>query len=115
MFSRPTDAPVPLTRLSHGEAGQTFGQVWAYEQTRGGSLRAWLGRISGRADRRLLFALATVTQELLTRCDELAQRLESHQAATDDVTVAFSTDVTQLRAEVERLQRQVTSRQPPVG
>jgi hypothetical protein len=107
MFSRPADAPAPLTRLSDGEAGQIFGQVFAYEAARGRSLRARLGRISGRADRRLLFALATVTQELLMRCDELAQRLERQEAVTEDVTGAFGEDVTRLRAEVERLRRQV--------
>jgi hypothetical protein len=115
MFSRPTDAPAPLTRLGDGEAGQVFNQVWAYEQTRGGSLRAWLGRISGRADRRLLFALATVTQELLIRLDEVAQRLERQETLTEDVTGAFGEDVTQMRVEVERLRRLVESLRSPPG
>jgi hypothetical protein len=115
MFSGPSDAPSPLTRLNDGEAGQVFGQVWAYEQARGGSLRAWLARVSGRADRRLLFAVATVTQELLLRCDELAQRLERQEAVTEDVTGALGEDVTQMRAEVERLRRLVESLRSPAG
>lgn len=72
-------------------------------------LRAWAGRVSGRADRRLLFAVVDATDALVTSCNQLADRLAAQEAVNADVTAAFGEEITQLRAEVIHLQRVVDS------
>jgi hypothetical protein len=73
------------------------------------SLRSWAGRISGRADRRLLVALVGATEAIITHCDLLADRLAAQEAVTEDVAGSFGQEIVQLRAEVLHLQAQVTS------
>ena len=73
------------------------------------SLRSWAGRISGRADRRLLVALVGATEAIATHCDLLADRLAVQEAVTQDVAESFGQEIVQLRAEVLRLQTQVSS------
>ena len=77
------------------------------------SLRAWAGRVSGRADRRLLLALADATEAMVAQCDLLCDRLAAQEAVTADVVGAFGQEIALLRAEVEHLQHQVASRQGP--
>jgi len=72
-----------------------------------GTVRAWAGRVSGRSDRRLLVALAQATEAIAAQCDLLADRLASQETITADVTAAYGEEITQLRAEVRHLQRQV--------
>jgi hypothetical protein len=66
-------------------------------------LRAWAGRISGRADRRMLLGLAATTDALVERCDTLADRLGSLESLTSEVVEAYGTELAQLRAEVAQL------------
>jgi hypothetical protein len=89
----------------------TFHQVWTYEQARGGSLRAWLGRASGRADRRLLFALAATTDSIASRCDELAERVVAQEALVADLAETYGAELARLRAEVEHLRKRPTPEQ----
>jgi hypothetical protein len=76
-------------------------------------LRAWAGRISGRADRRLLFAIAHATDAIAARCDVIADRLATQEAITGDITRAYGEEISQLRSEVIHLQRVVGSTGPP--
>lgn len=72
-----------------------------------------MGRVSGRSDRHLLFALAQATEAIATHCDLLADRLAAQEAVTADVTGAFGEEITRLRAEVLHLQRLVSLRDAP--
>ncbi len=77
------------------------------------SFRSWAGRVSGRADRRLLLALAGATDAVAVHCDLLVDRLTAHEAVTADVAGAFGQELALLRAEVAHLQRSVTALQDP--
>lgn len=113
---QPADAPPPLAHLAGVEQLQSFTRVWAARRDGTGtpasllaSVRAWLGRVSGRSDRRLLVALAGATEAIATRCDLLSDRLAGQQAVTADVAGAYGEEITKLRAEVLHLQRLVVS------
>ena len=71
----------------------------------GGSFRAWAARVSGRADRRLLLALARATDAVAAHCDQLVDRLAAQEAVTADVAGSFGQELALLRAEVLHLQR----------
>jgi len=79
----------------------------------GRALRAWVGRVSGRSDRHLLFALAQATEAIAAHCDLLADRLAALESVSADVTGAFGEELTRLRAEVLHLQRLVSSYDTP--
>jgi hypothetical protein len=114
MLRQPADAPPPLGHVGDSAPVLSLRRVWSGRKARaGGSLRAWAGRVSGRADRRLLFALADATEALAAQCDLLSDRLAAQEAVTADVTSAFGQDIAQLRAEVLHLQRLVASLQDP--
>ncbi len=114
MLRQPADAPPPLARVGDGEPVATLRRVRA-ERVSGttSSLRAWAGRVTGRADRRLLLALAAATEAMVTQCDLLSERLAAQEAVTADVAGAFGQEMALLRAEVQHLQRQVASLQDP--
>jgi hypothetical protein len=108
---QPADAP-PIGHVEDVPALQTFRAVWAGRTARPApsmqaSLRAWAGRMSGRTDRHLLFALARATDALAAHCDLLGDRLSAQIAVTADLGDALGSDLTQLRAEVLRLRRLV--------
>ncbi len=119
MFRRPADAPPPLGRVGDDPALQSFHREWSVRRTgTSGSLRrtvrAWAGRVSGRSDRRLLLALASATDAVAAECDRVVERLTTLESVTADVTGTFGEEITQLRAEVLRLQRVVASLQGPL-
>jgi hypothetical protein len=113
---QPADAPPPLGHVGGVEPVQSLSRVWAGRRDGAGrpaslrgTVRAWLGRISGRSDRRLLFALADATEAIAAHCDLLGDRLAVQEAVTADVAGAFGEEITSLRAEVLHLQRLVMS------
>src|ERR1700734_73818 len=110
MLRRTADAPPQLGPVSGTEGVVAFRRVWSDRNApTKRSLRSWAGRISGRADRRLLVALVGATEAVVTHCDLLADRLTAQEAVTQDVAESFGQEIVQLRAEVLRLQTQVTA------
>jgi hypothetical protein len=108
MLRQPADAPPPLAPLSTTEPVITFHQVSMARNTAARrSLRSWAGRVSGRADRRLLLALVGATEAVIDHCDLLVGRLNAQEAVTGDLSAASGEEIAQLRAEVLHLQRQV--------
>lgn len=108
MLRQPAEPPPPLDPVAGTDGVTTFRRVWA-DRNAGASrsFRNWAGRVSGRADRRLLLAVAGATDAVVTQCDQLAARLASQGAVTADVATSFGSELTLLRAEVVRLQRAV--------
>ncbi len=113
---QPADAPPPLGHVGDVEPVQSFSRLWTARRDRAGppsslrgTVRAWLGRVSGRSDRRLLFALADATEAIAAHSDLLGDRLAVLEAVTADVAGAFGEEITRLRAEVLHLQRLVVS------
>jgi hypothetical protein len=110
MLRRSADAPPALGPVSGTDRVVAFHRVWSDRNVATKrSLRSWAGRISGRADRRLLVALVGATEAIATHCDLLADRLAAQEAVTEDVVGCFGQEIVQLRAEVLHLQAQVTS------
>ena len=110
MLRRPADAPPPLGPVSATQRVVNLRRVWSDSNaSTKRSLRSWAGRISGRADRRLLVALVGATEAVVTHCDLLADRLTAQEAVTQDVAESFGQEIVQLRAEVLRLQTQVSA------
>jgi hypothetical protein len=111
-FRRPADAPSALPRSADSAAAHSLHQVLASRGVRpstlGGRLRRLLSKVSGREDRRLLGALVAVTNDLVTQCDLLSERLAVHESLTADVTATYGEELTRLRAEVLHLSRAVT-------
>jgi hypothetical protein len=108
MLRRSADAPPSLGPISGTDPVVAFRRVWSNRNvSTKRSLRSWAGRISGRADRRLLVALVGATEAIATHCDLLADRLVAQEAVTEDVAESFGQELVQLRAEVLRLQAQV--------
>jgi hypothetical protein len=104
MLHRPADAPPPLGHVGSLDAVASFRRVVADREAGGRrSLRAWAGRVSGRADRRLLLAQAAATEAVVAHCDLLVDRLTALEAVTADTAGASSEEITRLRAEVVRL------------
>jgi hypothetical protein len=119
-LARPADAPPPLSRLADAEAVRRFRAEYSSQHeprasTKRRSLRAivrtWAGRVSGRADRRLIVALASATDAVVERCDAIADRLGSQEGLTSDVTESFGSELAYLRAEVAHLRAQTSSQE----
>lgn len=106
MLRQPADAPAPLAHVGGTDAVVAFRRV-ASEHKAGpqGSWRAWAGRLTGRADRRLLLAQAGAIEAVAAQCDLLVDRVTALEAVTADVAGAFGEEVALLRAEVGHLQR----------
>jgi hypothetical protein len=118
MFRQPSDAPPPLAHVGEDPALQSFRREWSARRTSASaglrrSLRAWVGRVSGRSDRRLLLAVASATDAVAAQCDHVVDRLTTQEAVTADVTSVFGEEIAHLRAEVLHLQRVVASLQGP--
>jgi hypothetical protein len=112
MLRRPAEAPPPLGPVSGTHGVAAFRRVWSDRNVATKrSFRSWAGRISGRADRRLLVALVGATEAIVTHCDLLADRLAAQEAVTEDVAGSFGQEIVQLRAEVLHLRAQVSSLQ----
>lgn len=109
-FGRPADASPPLGRASDLPALATLRHLRADEAPGGapgrspaGRLRAWVGRVSGRADRRLLHVLADATEVLAAHCDAMTDRLNASEDVRADTTKVFGEELTALRAEAAHL------------
>ena len=114
MLGRPADAPPPLGRVGDSQPLISLRRILSGRRTgTGRSFRSWAARVSGRADRRLLLALAGATDAVATHCDLLVERLTAQEAVTADVAGAFGQELALLRAEVAHLQRSVTALQDP--
>ena len=123
MFDRPADTPQPIP-ITSSVVVQNFrrelsSQVQMRRSRRLGSLRAsaraWAGRVSGRADRRLLLSLAEVTNALIEHCDSLVEHINRNQTLAEHVTASFGEDLTHLRAEVNSLHRSISSQEEHGG
>ena len=122
MLQRPADAPLAVEHAGSLAPIQDFGRELSAQlqmrktrwlgSTRA-TARAWAGRATGRADRRLMFALANATDALARHLDWLVDRLSAQEALTADVTWAYGEDVTRLRAEVTQLRRRLTPARNP--
>jgi hypothetical protein len=114
MLRQPADPPPPLPRLGEERPVQAFRDEWRAQLAQArlplpGRARRWLGRVSGRSDRRLLLAIATATDALAAHCDQLADRQSNQEAIAHDVAASYGEDLTRLRAEVEHLRALVIS------
>lgn len=115
MFRRPADPPPPMGRLIESDAVQSFRAEHARqrEQPTHASprvrARRWAGRLSGRADRRLIFALAEATEAVIERCDAIAARLESQEALAAEIAGSLGSELAHLRAEVGHLRATAAS------
>jgi hypothetical protein len=120
MLQQPADPPPPLPRPGEERPVQAFRNEWRAQLGQArlplrGRARRWLGRVSGRSDRRLLLAVATATDALAAHCDQLADRLSSQEAIAHDVAASYGEDLTRLRAQVEHLKELVITLGDPRG
>jgi ABC-type branched-subunit amino acid transport system ATPase component len=120
VLRQPAEAPAPLPLLQDRPPLQALRSEWKQQLERAGArlplrerARRWAGQISGRSDRRLLFALAQATDALATHCDEMAARLSSQGAVLEDIATAYGEDLTRLRAEIRVLTDLVSSFERP--
>jgi hypothetical protein len=118
MLSRPADAPAQLPRVRDDSVVASFRDEWRAQQERTDvrlplrtRARRWAGRVSGRSDRRLLFALAGATDALASHCERLESRLNGQEAITQELADAYGADLARLRAEVVHLRELVASLQ----
>jgi hypothetical protein len=110
MLRQPVDALPPIGPASGTDGVASFRRAWSdRDAATTGALRSWAGRVSGRADRRLLLALVGATEALVAHCDVLAERVSAQEAMVADVTSSFGHEIVQLRAEVIDLRRHVAS------
>lgn len=117
MLRQPSESPPRVGHVGDTDPVQSFRREWVSRRSDTLSprerLRAWAGRISGRADRRLLFAIAHATDAIAAQCDVIADRLATQETITGDITRAYGEEISQLRSEVIHLQRVVGSTRPP--
>ncbi len=116
MLRRPAEAPQRLSPTREDRAVQAFVQEWHAQLERAQAplplrarARRWAGRVSGRSDRRLLFALAHATDALATHCDRLEDRLHDEEALTQELAETYGEELGRLRAEVAHLRELVAS------
>jgi hypothetical protein len=121
MFSRPAEQAPLLPKLADDERVRSFRAEWSVQleqrrSARRGSLRTharyWAGRVTGRADRRLLFAVAGATASMSRHVDELSDRLTARESLGAEVIATLGEEITLLRTEVMRLQNRVTALEP---
>jgi hypothetical protein len=109
MLRQPVDPPIALGHAADIEPVRLMRQVWKdqVQPSRSSwrrSLRVWLGRVSGRSDRRMILALAGAVDAIASHCDRLVDGLASQDVRTAETAGAFGEDITHLRAEVAHLQ-----------
>jgi len=113
MFHRPVEPPPELGHATELEALHSLRVEVAAQLDRARSksfrvrARTWAGRISGRADRRMAFALARADDALAAHCDAIVDRLNTQQYLYGEVTSVLGEELALLRAEVIHLRRQV--------
>jgi hypothetical protein len=116
MLRHPVDAPEPFPPTREDRAVQAFKQEWRAQLERiqaplplRARARRWAGRVSGRSDRRLLFALAHATDALATHCNRLELRLHDEEALTQELADTYGEELARLRSEVAHLRELVAS------
>ena len=114
MLSRPADPPAPPAHMYELPAVQVLRQVVASRQAERHStfrrrLRTWASHVSGRADRRLLDALAAASQAMADHGDLLVDRLAAQEAVTADLNRVYGEELARLRAEVLHLTRMAST------
>lgn len=118
MLERPADVTTPVGRVADTRTLRTLRDRRAGQHAAAGPqsprlrARAWAARLSGRADRRVLFALADATETIAAAHDALADRVASSEAVTADVGATFGEEIARLRAEVIHLQTTVAALRP---
>jgi hypothetical protein len=120
MLRRPAEPPPPLARPGEAHPVLAFRAEWRAQLQRAHArlrlrsrARRWAGRVSGRPDHRLLFAMATATDALAAHCDQLVDRLSDQEAVVQDVAASYGEDLTRLRAEVAHLRELIVSLRDP--
>lgn len=109
------DAPPPLGRVSETDSVRSFRSASTSRSERALSpsfrirARAWVGRVTGRSDRYLVRRAVAATDEIVSQCDALTDRVRALESLTSEVTGVFGQELAQLRAEVQHLRRIVTS------
>ena len=113
MFHRPSDPPEPSPPIRGSDQIVSLHTEWARVHadpaetpTLSGRLRksvrsiAW--RVSHGADHRLLGDLVRAVDAIAVRCDELSERVVHLEASLDEVARILGSELTQLRADVEK-------------
>ncbi len=115
MFSRPTDVPEVLPPIRGSELLSIVHTKWAGAHTPAEVpvTSAWHkllrrsrrvgARVMGRRDHELLGDLIRAVDAVAARCDDLAARVETLTTNVDDMARAYGEDITQARADLERL------------
>jgi len=118
MLRQPVEPPPPLGHV--GDAAPVGSLRQSLQARRSGPhrslrlrTRAWLARVTGRADRHLLSGVADATDAIAAHCDALSDRLAAQEALTADVASVLGEEITRLRAEVTHLRRIVEARHDP--
>jgi hypothetical protein len=111
MFSRPTEAPDPLTPIHPSEQMVALHTGWARQEGQraltesgrgfGARLRDGIRRVWSRDDHERIGDLIRAVDALAVRCDELAERMSHQQIVTSELVEAFGQEITRLRAAVE--------------
>lgn len=115
LLQHATDAPPPLGHASEVESVRSFRSAWATRSERDLSpsllvrIRAWVGRVTGRSDRYIAQRAAAATDDVVSHCDALTDRVVALESLMSEVSGAFGQELAQLRAEVQHLRRMVQS------
>jgi hypothetical protein len=115
MFRRPTDPPAPLEPLRVRSTIVEMHAEWARMHRISNENASFAHRVRnkaillrsrvGRADRHLLGYVVRAVDDVATRCDELAQRLNDVAISVDDLARTLGEDVSRIRAELESTSR----------
>jgi hypothetical protein len=107
MFRQPADPPPPLARVGDLDPIRAVRREHAarLHTARGPAgfrtrARAWAGRVTGRADRRLLQALTEAIDALAVHSDGMVDRINSQLDKDSEVIAALGEEISWLRAEV---------------
>ena len=110
MLGQPLDALPPLGPVSDLDGVRALRRERAARLNVTGAsgdvrtrARSWAGRVSGRADRRLLLALAEAVDALAIRSDALVDRINLQLGRENEISAVFGDEVSRLRAEVIHL------------
>ncbi|MBV8463948.1 MAG: hypothetical protein JO368_11670 [Acidimicrobiales bacterium] len=93
----------------HAGAEATAYSVWSRLARRA---RRVGSQVTGRGERALLGDLIRAVDAVAARCDELAARVEALGTNVDDLARTYGEDITQARADLERLRAHSVDGQP---
>jgi hypothetical protein len=124
MFRRPTDAPDALLPIRGSELLSIVHTKWAcmHAPAEVPAAHGWQrilrrsrqvgARVMGRNDHHLLGDLIRAVDAVAARCDDLAVRVETLSTNVDDIARTYGEDLTQARADLERLREQRSDEGP---